>query len=139
MRVLMINAREWRTIAPLLPPPGCPGKPRLADRRMLSGLFYSAACGCSLDSLPAAYGNKSSLQSRRRRWTADGTLAKLMQASAPIVARMRAAYYGAIRDATLEASANDYRNSREFWGRGMMPKAPAHMRPRGRYAADRRR
>ena len=48
------------------------------------------------------------------------------------IARMKATYWGLIRDASL-----DYRNSSEFWGRGIMPKRPAHMRPRGRYA-DRR-
>ena len=139
MRVPMITAAEWRSIAPHLPPSGGAGKPRQDDRLMVSAFFYAEACKCSLDSLPPAYGNKNSLQSRRRRWTANGTMRKLFEAGAPAIARMHRIYWGVIRDATLEANANNYRNSREFWGHGVMPKQPAHMRARGRYAADRRR
>jgi transposase len=104
---------------------------------MLSGLFYAEAAKCSLQSLPDGYGNPRSLQTRRQRWQADGTLAKLMKAGAPAIARMHGIYWGAIRERTLD-TAVDWQNSSEFWGRGVMPKAPAHMRPRGRYA-DRRR
>ena len=60
-----------------------------------------------------------------------------MTAAAPTVARMRSIYWGAIRQHTLDASL-DWQNSREFWGRGIMPKQP-HLQPKGRYAADRRR
>ena len=52
MRVPMITAREWRSIAPLLPPTGGPGKPRQDDRRFVSAFFYSEATRSSLDSLP---------------------------------------------------------------------------------------
>lgn len=137
MRLLTINSREWKYLAPLLPPTGGVGRPRLDDRLVLSGLLYSEACRCSLRSLPPKYGNWHSLQSRRAHWQATGLWPELLQAGAPTIARMKANYWGVIRDASLEASANDYRNSREFWGRGVMPKKPVHMRPRGRYA-DRR-
>ena len=132
MRLPQINLREWRTIAPLLPPTGGVGRPRLNDRQMLSGLFYAEACQCSLQSLPPQFGNWHSLQSRRAHWQATGLWRELLQAGEPTIARMKATYWGLIRDASL-----DYRNSSEFWGRGIMPKRPAHMRPRGRYA-DRR-
>ena len=137
MRVPLITAREWKSIAPHLPPSGGPGKPRSSDRLMLSGLFYSEACRCSLKSLPPGYGNPRSLRTRRQRWTADGTLAKLMKAGEPVVQRMRRLYWGTIREHTLDCSL-DWKNSREFWGRGIVPKQP-HLQPKGRYAADRRR
>ena len=35
----MIHIAEWKKLAPLLPPTGGPGKPRLDDRLMLSGHF----------------------------------------------------------------------------------------------------
>ena len=70
----MIHVAEWKKLQPLLPPTGGPGKPRSDDRLMLSGLFYSAATKCSLESLPVGYGNPRSLRTRRSRWTADGTL-----------------------------------------------------------------
>jgi len=59
-----------------------------------------------------------------------------MQAGEPAIARMYGIYWGAIRKRTLDASL-DWQNSREFWGRGIMPKQP-HLQPKGRYAADRR-
>jgi len=133
MRLPMINAREWRTIAPLLPPTGGVGRPRLDDRRVLSALLYATATECSLQSLPPGYANWHSLQSRRAHWQDLGLWPELLQAGAPTIARMKAVYWGLIRDASF-----DYRNSSEFWGRGVMPKRPAHMRPRGRYAAHRR-
>jgi transposase len=130
MRVPMITAREWRSIAPLLPPTGGPGKPRQDDRRIVSAFFYSEATRSSLDSLPLAYGNARSLRTRRQRWTVDGTSPRLMKAGEPVIQRMRRAYWALIRDATL-----DSKNSR--FGKGVIPRQP-HMEPRGRYA-DRRR
>jgi hypothetical protein len=85
-----------------------------------------------LESLPPAYGNARSLRTRRRRWQADGTLARPMEAGAPVIERMRAGYWGLIRDASL-----DWRNSYEFIGKGIVPRQP-YLGPRGRYA-DRRR
>jgi transposase len=133
MRLPQVTDREWRLIAPLLPPAHGPGKPRRDDRRYLSAFFYAAACNCSLESLPAAYGNARSLRTRRQRWQADGTLARLMEAGAPVIARLRAGYWGLIRDASL-----DWRNSSEFFGQGAIPKLP-RLQPRGRYAGRQRR
>ena len=73
-------ANELWLQAPLLPPTGGPGKPSLDDRLMVSAFFYAEACRCSLDCLPAGYGNPRSLRTRRQRWQADGTMAKLMKA-----------------------------------------------------------
>ena len=96
MRLPMITLAEWKKLAPLLPPTGGPGKPRSDDRLMLSGLFYSAATKCTLESLPPGYGNPRSLRTRRQRWTADGTLPRLMQAGAPVIERMRRGYWGLV-------------------------------------------
>jgi len=136
MRLPLITAAEWRSISPHLPPTGGPGKPRSDDRLMLSGLFYSEACRCSLESLPAGYGNARSLRTRKQRWTADGTLPRLMQAGAPVIERMRRGYWGLVRDASDTASP-EWRNSSEFFGRGVIPRL-ARLAPKGRYA-DRRR
>jgi hypothetical protein len=114
-----------------LPPTGGPGKPRQDDRRFVSAFFYSEATRSSLDSLPLTYGNARSLRTRRQRWTVDGMLPRLMKAGEPVSQRMRRAYWGLIRDATL-----DSKNSREFFGKGVIARQP-HMEPRGRYA-DRR-
>ena len=113
MRIPLINSREWNSIAPLLPPPDGPGKPRLDDRLMLSAFFYAAATSCSLDSLPPAYGNPRSLRTQRQRWQADGTLTRLMEAGAPVIERMRRGYLGLIRHASF-----DWKNASDFFGRG---------------------
>ena len=136
MRVPLINAREWKSISPLLPPRNGPGKPRQDDRLMLSAFFYCVATQCALESLPVAYGNPRSLRTRRQRWQADGTLAKLMQAGVPAIARMRDVYWGRVCAAS-DVDSPDWRTSREFFGRGVIPRAP-HVQPKGRYA-DRRR
>jgi transposase len=125
----IINA-EWNLIAPHLPPSHGPGKPRQDDRRYVSALFYAEACYCFLESLPG-YANPRSLRTRRQRWEADGTLSKLMEAGAPVIARMRADYYGMARDASIKHSS-------EFFGRGLIPKLP-HTERRGRHADRRRR
>ena len=132
----MIHVAEWKKLQPLPPPTGGPGRPRSSDRLVLSGLFYSAACKCSLESLPPAYGNPRSLRTRKQRWTADGTLPRLMQAGEPVIARMRNEYWGLIRDAS-DTTSPDWRTSSEFFGRGVIPRLP-RLAPKGRYA-DRRR
>ena len=119
MRVPLINSREWQSIAPLLPPSDGSGKPRSNDRLILSAFYYAAATRCSLESLPPAYGKPRSLRARRRRWQDDGTLTRLMEASAPVVERMRRGYLGLIRDASF-----DWKGSSEFFGRAVPPQQP---------------
>jgi transposase len=100
MRLPLITAREWKSIAPLLPPTGGPGKPREDDRPYVSAFYYCAACQCTLESLPAAYGNPRSQRIRKQRWTADGTLPRLMKAGEPVITRMRRQFWGLVRDAS---------------------------------------
>jgi hypothetical protein len=103
---------------------------------MVSAFFYAEATRCTLESLPPAYGNPRSLRTRRQRWQRDGTLPKLMKAGAPVIARMRNAYWGLIRDAS-DTTSPDWRSSSEFFGQGVIPRLP-RLAPKGRYA-DRRR
>ena len=103
-----------------------PGRSALSQRVLLRRglqLFFGKP--------PAAYGNARPPHPARR-WQADGTLARPMEAGAPVIERMRAGYWGLIRDASL-----DWRNSYEFIGKGIVPRQP-YLGPRGRYA-DRRR
>ena len=132
MRIPLITAHEWRSIAPLLPPTNDPGKSRQDDRLYVSAFYYAEATRSSLENLPAAYGNPRSLRTRRQRWERDGVLGKLMEAGAPVIDRMRAGYLNLIRGASI-----DWKSSSEFFGRGVIPRLP-HMEPRGRYAARRR-
>ena len=115
MRVPLITAREWRSIAPHLPPTNGPGKPRQDDRRYVSAFFYCEATSAALESLPAAYGNPRSLRTRRQRWQADGTLAKLMQDGEPVIRRMREEYFELVRNASF-VGGRDWRTSEKFFG-----------------------
>ena len=99
MRIPLITAHEWRSIAPLLPPTNGPDNPRLDDRLHVSAFCYAEATRSSLENLPAAYGNPRSLRTRRQRLQRDGTLGKLMEAGAPVIKRMRAGYLNLIRGA----------------------------------------
>ena len=119
----MITTREWRKIAAHLPPNSGPGKPRQDDRRFVSAFFYAAACNCSLESLPRIFGNPRSLRTRWQRWERDGTLARLLQAGAPVIARMKRDYWGAIRDAS-DVSSPSWKPSSAFFGKGLIPRLP---------------
>jgi transposase len=130
----MITAREWRSIAPLLPPPNGPGKPRQNDKLFVSAILYAAACRCSFESLPSGYPPARSLRTRRLTWQRDGTLEKLMTAGKPAIARMHDEYIQRLR-----AHSDDARNwGKPIFGTGVIPKLP-HAQPRGRYAGLQRR
>ena len=81
--------------------------------------------------------NPRSLQTRRQRWQADGTLDRLQPVLTPSIERMRDRYWGRVRAATLAHSA-DWKHSSEFFGHGVIPRLP-HTEPKGRYADRRRR
>ena len=133
MRIPKVNSDEWRSIAPLLPPNHGPGKPRLDDRLMLSAFYYAEATRSSLECLPAAYGNPRSLRTRRQRWEADGTLARLMEVGKPVIERMKIGYLNLI---CAPRSPVDKARAR-FSGHGAIPKLP-HAQPKGRYATRQR-
>ena len=92
---------------------------------MLSGLLYAVAANASVQSLLIAYGNSRSLQTRKQRWTADGTMARLMEAGAPVIERMRNEYWGRVRNASFVGEPT-CKTSPEFFGRGAIPRLP-HM------------
>ena len=86
---MMINDVEWQALEPLMPSRGGRGKQRLDDRPIVSALLFVEAGGCCLENLPDAYGNRSTVRSRRRVWASNGTLAKIREAGRPAVTRMR--------------------------------------------------
>jgi len=74
MRIPLITADEWRSIAPLLPPTDGPCKARHGDRLYVSAFYYAEATRSSSENLPAAYGNPRLLRTRRQRRERDGVL-----------------------------------------------------------------
>ena len=77
-----------------------------------------------------------SLRTRRQRWAADGTLPRLMEAGAPVIRRIRNAYFTRLRAAS-DSDSPGWKTSSEFFRRRRDPAATAH-ELRGRYANRRR-
>jgi transposase len=62
---------QWSRIEPLLPR-GRRGKPRVDDRRVLSGIVHALRSGGRWSDCPADYGPKKTLYNRFVRWAEQG-------------------------------------------------------------------
>jgi transposase len=76
----MLNDRQWAVIEPLLPHLG--GKPRVDDRRVLSGILYRFREGLRWRAVPAVYGPRTTLFNRFNRWSERGLWQELYAALA---------------------------------------------------------
>ena len=133
MRIPLINAREWRLIAPLLPPPMA-----LANRARMIGCIVCEFSMPRRVTVPwkvcrAVTGNRTKPAHKAATWQRDGTLEKVMTAGKPAIARMHDEYIQRLR-----AHSDDARNwGKPIFGTGVIPKLP-HAQPRGRYAGRQR-
>ena len=48
------------------------GRPRVADRRAMSGILYRLRTGCQWDAIPAEFGSRSTCYRRFVEWTQEG-------------------------------------------------------------------
>jgi transposase len=81
-----LSDEAWAAIAPHLPH-GKPGKPRVDDRRVISGIFHVLKTGCRWRDCPEAYGPPTTIYNRYNRWSARGIWRKMFEkiaASVPI-------------------------------------------------------
>jgi transposase len=62
---------QWERIAPLLPT-DVRGKPRVDDRRVLSGIVHALRCGGRWADCADVYGPKKTLYNRFVRWSERG-------------------------------------------------------------------
>lgn len=58
----------WGAIEPHLPK-GLPGKPRVDDRRVLSGILHVLKTGCRWRDVPSEYGPPTTIYNRYHRWS----------------------------------------------------------------------
>jgi len=84
-----LNDRQWSAIEPLLPHLG--GKPRVDDRRVISGILHRYREGLRWRTIPAEYGPRTTLFNRFNRWSERGLWQQLFAALAacedpPVVA-----------------------------------------------------
>ncbi|MFE3627206.1 IS5 family transposase [Streptomyces goshikiensis] len=80
MRRHELSDAEWELVQPLLPRPVL-GRPRLDDRTMLNGIVWKFRTGVAWRDVPDRYGSWTSLHTRFRRWAADGTFERMLQAA----------------------------------------------------------
>ena len=76
----------WAAIAPHLPQ-GKPGKPRVDDRRVISGILHVLKTGCRWRDCPAKYGPHTTIYNRYDRWSKRGIWQRIfekMAAAGPV-------------------------------------------------------
>jgi transposase len=85
--------------------PKSDGKPRLDDRRVLSGIIFTSRNGLRWCDAPKEYGPPNTLYNRRKRWSDKGVFARMMdglaaEAAVPKAVMIDATYLKAHRMAT---------------------------------------
>ena len=76
-----LNDRQWKKVAPLLPP-YLRGKRRVDDRRVISGIIQVILSGCRWSDAPLEYGPRKTLYNRFVRWAAKGVWIEIFRALA---------------------------------------------------------
>ena len=65
-RLFWLSDEAWAMIEPHLPR-GLPGKPRVDDRRVISGILHVLKVGCRWRDVPAEYGPATTIYNRYNR------------------------------------------------------------------------
>ncbi len=115
-----LSDAQWAAIAPLLPRLG--GKPRVDDRRVISGILHRYREGLRWRTIPAEYGPRTTLFNRWNRWSEKGIWQALLAALAgcgepPDVAMVDSTAVRAHRSA---AGAKGGSTARQSDGRGVV-------------------
>ncbi len=63
-----LSDASWAVIEPHLPT-GQPGKPRVDDRRVISGILHVLKTGCRWRDVPTDYGPPTTIYNRYHRWS----------------------------------------------------------------------
>jgi transposase len=77
-RLFWLSERAWTLIEPHLPR-GKPGKPRVDDRRVISGILHVLKTGCRWRDVPAEYGPPTTVYNRYNRWSRRGLWQRLFE------------------------------------------------------------
>jgi len=76
-----LNERQFARLEPHLPT-DTRGKPRVDDRRVISGIVHVLKSGCRWIDAPAVYGPRKTLYNRFVRWAAKGVWVDIFHALA---------------------------------------------------------
>ena len=73
-----LSDEAWAAMEPHLPH-GEPGKPRVDDRRVISGILHVLKTGCRWRDVPAAYGPPTTVYNRYHRWARRGIWRRMFE------------------------------------------------------------
>ena len=76
-----LGDEAWAAVEPHLPR-GRPGKPRVDDRRVISGILHVLKSGCRWRDAPSEYGPRTTLYNRYSRWARQGVWRRLFERAA---------------------------------------------------------
>ena len=76
-----LSEEQFARLKPHLPS-DTRGKPRVDDRRVISGIIHVLKCGCRWIDAPPAYGPRKTLYNRFVRWAAKGVWEDIFHALA---------------------------------------------------------
>lgn len=76
-----LSDEAWAVIEPHLPR-GKPGRPRLDDRRIISGILHVLKTGCRWKDCPSEYGGHTTVYNRFNRWSHRGIWQKIFAKAA---------------------------------------------------------
>lgn len=77
-RLFWLSDRAWASLEPHLPR-GKPGKPRVDDRRVISGILHVLKTGCRWRDVPPEYGPPTTIYNRFNRWSRRGLWQRLFE------------------------------------------------------------
>ncbi len=80
-QLFWLDERQFGRLEPLLPR-DTRGRPRVDDRRVISGIIHVLKSGSRWSDAPAAYGPRKTLYNRFVRWAAKGVWADIFHALA---------------------------------------------------------
>jgi len=73
-----LSDEAWSALEPHLPR-GKPGKPRVDDRTVISGILHVLKVGCRWRDVPAAYGPPTTIYNRYHRWSQRGIWQRIFE------------------------------------------------------------
>lgn len=77
MSGIRLNKKQWSKIQPHLSGRAATGRPPADDKRTLEAILFVLTTGCRWRDLPLEYGSYVTAWRRHRRWTQDGTFARI--------------------------------------------------------------
>jgi transposase len=77
-RLFWLSDKAWASLEPHLPH-GRPGKPRVDDRRVISGILHVLKTGCRWRDVPPEYGPATTVYNRYNRWSRRGLWQRLFE------------------------------------------------------------